>query len=509
MPYSINRYSETTTITVEDGTVNSQLDIKLIGKNYAGYGELQNENFVHLLENFSGTGQPPKPISGQLWYDSGLKKLKFYNGLQWKTTGGAEVSASSPTGLATGDFWFDNINNQLWVWNQTDQEFILVGPQGVAGQGTTQMRSRSVKDTLGGTHAIIEAVVDEATIYIISNDDTFTLNSTLNSIDGFNAPYVIKKGITLAYTNSAGISASDYSLWGTVKASNGMVIGGTFYSASSFIRSGSAAFAGGVTFDDSGFTLGNDADVRFSVVSGTTPTIANQLPNGVISFKVTDGSTTFYPLNISASASYAYVKPAVGDDNKIYLGASNAKFNTVYASTFEGNATKAASLQVGSDFRTASVAAGNNTVAIRTDSTEPTYGGGALKATYFIGTATAAQYADLAEKYLADTEYEVGTVLMVGGDKEVTACQVGTRAIGPVSANPAYMMNSELEGGTYIALKGRVPVKVTGPVIKGQRLVAGLNGTAQAAFGNNADAFAIALETNNDVNTKLVEAIII
>jgi len=509
MPYSINRYSETTTITVEDGTVNSQLDIKLVGKNYAGYGELQNENFVHLLENFSGLGQPPRPISGQIWYDSGLKKLKFYNGSQWKTTGGAEVSASSPTGLATGDFWFDNINNQLYVWNTADNEFILVGPQGVSGQGTTQMRSRSVKDTLGNSHAIIEAIVDDATIYIISNDDTFTLNSTLNSIDGFNSPYVIKKGITLAYTTTAGISGSDYSLWGTVKASNGMVDGGIFYPSSSYIRAGSSAFSGGVTFDDSGFVMGNDADIRFSVVSGTTPTIANQLPSGVISFKVTDGSTTFYPLNISATSNFGYVKPATADNDKIYLGAANAKFKTVYATSFEGTATQADSLNVAGSYRTASVASGNNTVAIRTDSAEPTYGGGALKATYFVGTATAAQYADLAEKYLADAEYEIGTVLMVGGDKEVTPCQPGFRAVGPVSGKPAYMMNSELEGGTYIALKGRVPVKVTGAVLKGQKLIAGANGTAQAAFGNNTDAFAIALESNNDVNTKLVEAIII
>lgn len=509
MPYSINRYSEGTTITVEDGTVNSQLDIKLIGKNYAGYGELQNENFVHLLENFAGTGEPPRPISGQIWFDSANKKLKFYNGLQWKTTGGAEVSASSPTGLSTGDFWFDNINNQLYVWNTANNAFTLVGPQAVAGQGTTQMRSRSVKDSLGGTHAIIEGVVDDATIFIVSNDDTFTLNAALNSIDGFNPPYVIKKGITLAYTSTAGISTSDYSLWGTVKASTGMVDGGSFYPASSYIRAGSASFASLVTFDDQGFVVGNDSDLKVSVVSGTTPTIANQLPNGTITFKVTDGSTTFYPLIISASASNGYVKPAVADDNRIYLGASNAKFNTVYATTFSGTSTQADSLNVGGTYRTASVVSSNNTVAVRTDSSEPTYGGGALKASYFIGTATAAQYADLAEKYLADAEYEVGTVLMVGGDNEVTACQPGFRAVGPVSAKPAFMMNTELEGGTYVALKGRVPVKVTGPVLKGQRLIAGPNGTAQSAMGNTADVFAIALESNNDVNVKLVEAIII
>jgi hypothetical protein len=134
---------------------------------------------------------------------------------------------------------------------------------------------------------------------------------------------------------------------------------------------------------------------------------------------------------------------------------------------------------------------------------------GDMYATVFHGTATAANYADLAEKYLTDTDYEVGTVMMIGGDKEITQCQVGSLAIGPVSANPAFKMNAELDGGTYIALKGRVPVKVTGPIIKGQRLVAGPNGTAQFATGNTADVFAVALESSNDVNVKLVECIIL
>ena len=127
----------------------------------------------------------------------------------------------------------------------------------------------------------------------------------------------------------------------------------------------------------------------------------------------------------------------------------------------------------------------------------------------FQGVATSANYADLAEKYLSDAEYEIGTVVMVGGEKEVTAAQVGFRALGAVSANPAYMMNSALEGGTYIALKGRVPVKVNGSVIKGQRLVAGQDGTAQAAMGNTADVFAIALETSNNSSVKLIECVIL
>jgi hypothetical protein len=97
---------------------------------------------------------------------------------------------------------------------------------------------------------------------------------------------------------------------------------------------------------------------------------------------------------------------------------------------------------------------------------------------------------------------------MIGGEKEVTAAQTGFRAVGVVSESPAYLMNNELEDGVAVALKGRVPVKVTGSVIKGQRLVAAPNGTAQA-FGNHNDAFAIALETNIEAGIKLVECLIL
>jgi len=159
MPYNINRYNGTLVSVVEDGTVDNTLDIKLIGKNYAGYGEVQNENFVHLLENFAGASEPTRKISGQIWYDSGTKKLKFYDGTKFRTTGGAEIGASEPVGLTTGDFWYNTNTNQLYAWSGS--EFILVGPQAVANAETTQLRSRSVVDTTSATHAIVEAVVNE------------------------------------------------------------------------------------------------------------------------------------------------------------------------------------------------------------------------------------------------------------------------------------------------------------------------------------------------------------
>jgi hypothetical protein len=130
-------------------------------------------------------------------------------------------------------------------------------------------------------------------------------------------------------------------------------------------------------------------------------------------------------------------------------------------------------------------------------------------ATTFDGVATSAKYADLAEKYLADAEYPVGTVIAVGGSAEVTAADVVTEhsVLGVVSENPAYMMNSELEGGTYIALKGRVSVRVTGTVKKGNRLAPSeVKGLAKADNRRNAWSFAIALA---DAVDGMVEAVIL
>ena len=114
-----------------------------------------------------------------------------------------------------------------------------------------------------------------------------------------------------------------------------------------------------------------------------------------------------------------------------------------------------------------------------------------VHASFFVGTATAARYADLAEKYEADAEYEPGTVVVFGGDKEVTACDTqGSQAVvGVISTDPAYMMNSEAEG-QYVALTGRVPCKVTGPVAKGDLLVCSAE-SGHAEANNDAKAGSI------------------
>lgn len=132
----------------------------------------------------------------------------------------------------------------------------------------------------------------------------------------------------------------------------------------------------------------------------------------------------------------------------------------------------------------------------------------------FSGTATNARYADLAEKYLADAEYEIGTVISVGGEAEVTASNITNEhsVLGVVSGKPAYLMNSELEGGTTIALKGRVPVKVVGQVRKGDRLAPSMiSGIATVKNEKDAWSFAIALEDGSGTpeNPGMVEAVIL
>jgi len=115
-------------------------------------------------------------------------------------------------------------------------------------------------------------------------------------------------------------------------------------------------------------------------------------------------------------------------------------------------------------------------------------GSGNFSAGTITATATQAQYADLAERYLADADLEPGTVVMFGGEAEIKACDTdGCHAVaGVISTDPAYLMNSETDG-LPVALTGRVPTKVTGPVAKGDLMVSsGMSGHAKA--DNNAQA---------------------
>ena len=255
MSYTINRYNNVQLTVVEDGTIDQTTDLKLVGKNYAGYGEIQNENFVFLLENFAGGNQPPKALSGQIWFDTSNSKLKFYDGTKWRTTGGAEVSADTPAGLALGDFWWDTGNEQLYAYNGTS--FVLVGPQGV-GDTVTQFQSANIRDTGGTSRPVIKSIINDEVIHIISAQEFTIGTEDASSYPGFD---VVRQGLTLKNTinSTGGVTSTGHRFWGT--ASNALKLNGI--DASNYVVStpGSATeFTTVVEFSDLGLTVGNTND---------------------------------------------------------------------------------------------------------------------------------------------------------------------------------------------------------------------------------------------------------
>lgn len=130
----------------------------------------------------------------------------------------------------------------------------------------------------------------------------------------------------------------------------------------------------------------------------------------------------------------------------------------------------------------------------------------------FVGTASSAKYADLAERYAADAEYAPGTVVSLGGSAEVTACRNDgdTEVFGVVSTAPAYLMNNDAgTNSTHpaVALVGRVPCKVSGTVYKGQRLMASVVDGTACAWDSNFGPLAVLGRSLVDKTTDSIELI--
>jgi len=137
-------------------------------------------------------------------------------------------------------------------------------------------------------------------------------------------------------------------------------------------------------------------------------------------------------------------------------------------------------------------------------------GTSSLKWRNLYGTSTTAQYSDLAELYTADATYEPGTVVTFGGDAEITMSTeiMDSRIAGVVSTAPAYLMNGDLENGTALALTGRVPVKVTGTIRKGDMLVSAGEGYAKAESNPRLGSVIGKALENFDGTTGIIEVVV-
>jgi ligand-binding sensor domain-containing protein len=191
MAYTINLTNGTILTTIADGTINNTVCSQtLIGKNYAGYGQFLDDNFVHLLESGANSTPPGAPLTGQLWWDTSSGLLKVYNGTTFKTVSSTTAQSSAPTSNVTGDLWYDTTNQQLKVYTGTT--WLVVGPAYTSGTGVTGAIATTIVDNTSTSHVVIELYVNDSIVGIISKDATFTPQVALT---GFTT---VRPGITLS-----------------------------------------------------------------------------------------------------------------------------------------------------------------------------------------------------------------------------------------------------------------------------------------------------------------------
>jgi hypothetical protein len=230
MAYSINKTDGSILATVADGQLDQfSTDITFIGKNYSGFGEVLNENFVKILENFADTAAPTKPIRGQIWFDASELKLKVYNGLAFVPVSSATIASSQPLTLGVGDLWFDDLNKQLYFYDGSNT--ILLGPDFSATQGLSGLKVANILDTLNQNRVITYLYTNGILLGIFSKDP-FTPKLPIDGfsgdiIPGFNAGTLPGIKFNVTVTNSerlGGQVASSYVRNDTSNIINGQLI---------------------------------------------------------------------------------------------------------------------------------------------------------------------------------------------------------------------------------------------------------------------------------------------
>lgn len=512
------------TTGLQDGSVDStSTSLSLVGKNYPSYGRLLNENFIHLLENFAKSSAPDNALPGQIWYDSDNKALKVNVSTAVGTTASWKMlasiaNASSSSAITNtpklGDFWWDTTNKQLRVFSndltQGDNGWILIGPLNSASSGTTGAVPDTITDTAEESHVAIKFYVNGEIAAILSQDDDYVPLVTISNTDG-TVFSNIRKGLNLP-VDPYGIGPQYH---GNANIALNLWVNGSSVPAASFVRSDvtttvsgplrtssnegviiNSAFVANVDSSGNGGIYLNNTNKKIGiwVKTGTSPSVVSE----VAKFTGAAGGTPYMEVNQNPTTSLGVatkqyvdtqVSSGVSGAGGTYLkidGTNNITGNIVP----NGNVT----LNFGSS------TARFNTIFAGT----------------FNGTAVKAQYADLAERFEADAEYDAGTVVELGGDAEITMVrdELSDEVFGVVSTRAAYLMNAGSgDDVTHpaIAVSGRVPVKVIGQVRKGSRLVSAGNGIARAATKQEITPWNVigrALENKNSDGLGVVEAIV-
>ena len=450
------------------------------------------ENFLHLLENFSNTSAPTKPIQGQLWWDSTNSKLQVYNGTSFQTAGGsAPYQSSAPANLAAGDLWIDSGTGQMYYYSGTSS--VLVGPP--SSTGTTNGFTYDTILDSGDTSQNITKLFNDGNLIAIISEDTFTPKVTLS---GFAS---IKKGITLT------TAIADTKFQGT--ATDADALGGV--EAANYLRSNANDTTSGTLgiTTDSGFTVGADSDLSITV-DGTGIIVANTVQNTDITFKVNDGGVTSTVMTIDGSESRIGIGTTTPTTK---LDISGTTTSTAFVGPLTGNVTGNVT-SAGANSMTTLTMGGNLTSKAILPDADVSYdiGTSAKKYNTIYAKATSAQYADLAEMYLTDKPYPVGTVMYVHDVDTLADARAGEIPVGVISEYPAFLMNNTqaMSNGQSVALKGRVPVRVIGSCKAGQPVYVGESGVATPYAEGQSSIFivGIALTSKDTEEEGLVECIL-
>jgi hypothetical protein len=325
MPYNLNNFDGRSFTTIEDGVVDRQSSSSLnfVGKDVTGYGEIQNENFLFLLENFAGQNAPVNKIQGQIWFDKtgSVMKPKIWDGSRWKIFSMVDAQSTEPTYSQLGDFWFDTTNEQLYVKNSLT--YSLIGPEKIPGFDRTQLKSVSILDTGSVEHACIVMYADGNVIGVISFD-SFNVKST----EAIYAAGITRVGSGITLVNGSGVNTDTVY---AAPALNETIAGNWTFNGSQGVSIGSSK----LYTTSSNFYIESLSDIILKASNvlpyGTTALgSANNKFSKIFTSEIS-GGTSLSTVNLTGQFTLgASSKISPATDGGISLGANNAKWSSVF-----------------------------------------------------------------------------------------------------------------------------------------------------------------------------------
>jgi hypothetical protein len=379
MAYTINLTDGTVFATITDGTINTASSMILVGKNYAGYGEFLDENFIHLLENNANTTAPAAPLTGQLWWDKTNNLLKVYNGSIFKTISAATASASQPASNVTGDLWYDTSNQQLKVYTGTT--FIVVGPGFSTAQGTSGAIPETILNSVGATRYITSLYVNNVRVGIVYEGASFTPEVSLQA-----AFPTIFPGITLSASVAGAVFAGS--------ATNAQLLDNL--DSLQFMRSDTNTATTGImrVQNNTGLFVGT-ANV-FNVNTTTTDAnIKSNISGGNLIIQANVSGTTFNVATaLGASGTFAISNAAtVGTTLTVTGNSAGGNLTTsgqvsAIGNITGGNVVTASLVQGASLSAIANVQAGNLRTAGQVSATGNITSAANIAGTYFLGNGS-------------------------------------------------------------------------------------------------------------------------